>query len=478
MPLNPTTGAISSGQSVQTYSAFTVFGVACTTSNCLGVGFTGDNPGIGAAVPLNPATGAISSGQGVQSVAGTTELYGAACPTSTQCLAGADNYSFGNPRPGLAVPLNPTTGAVSSGQSAQAIFGTGIINGVACPTAFQCLGLGANQDRQVSQVGIAVPLDPATGAEYIAPGPYSPLTPTRICDTRAGNPSALSGAAAQCNGIFNSGSTIAAGGTLTLTVAGSFGVPADASAVVLNVTAVSPSGPGFLTAYPTGAGQPLASSLNYVAGEVVPNLVEVGTGSGGQISIYSQAKTDVVVDLEGYVAPTAAGGSGAGLYMPLASPARLCDTRAANPSGLVGGDAQCNGVANAGTRLAAGATHNVVVANNNAIPLGATAAVLNVTVVNPAASGYLSVFPEGATQPNTANVNYAAGQVTGNRVIVPLSSTGAHLGEVSIYSKAAADVVVDVSGYYSARRGEPGRSSAPSRPRCGSVTPGRGTPRV
>ncbi len=323
--------------------------------------------------------------------------------------------------------LNPLTGALS---------GTPTVAGTQKPT-FKVTD--ANQQSATATLSITV---------VSSPGPYSPLTPVRVCDTRPGNPSGLTGVATQCDG-----STIPALGTRTINVAGSFGVPSTADAVVLNVTVVNPAATGYLTLFPTGAGQPFASNLNYSPGEVVPNLVEVGTGPGGQVSIFSLAKADVVVDLEGYVSPSAAGGSGSGLYNPLPSPARLCDTRAANPSGLVGGDAQCNGVANAGTRLAAGATHSVQVATNNSIPQGATAAVLNVTVVNPAASGYLTVFPGGATQPNTANVNYAAGQVTGNRVIVPLSTTGATAGQIAVYSKSAADVVVDVSGYYSAAGG-------------------------
>ena len=213
------------------------------------------------------------------------------------------------------------------------------------------------------------------------PGPYSPFSPTRICDTRPGNPSGLSGPGAQCDGIFNSGSTISAGGTLTLNVAGSFGIPADASAVVLNVTVVKPSAAGYLTVYPTAATQPTASNLNFTAGEVVPNLVEVGAGSSGQVSIYSSSRSDVVVDVEGYVDSTASGGTGAGLYNAL-SPARICDTRSGNPSGLTGGAAQCtNGTA--GERLGAGGTLSVQVTGNDTIPAGATAAVLNVTSVNP-----------------------------------------------------------------------------------------------
>jgi hypothetical protein len=249
------------------------------------------------------------------------------------------------------------------------------------------------------------------------------------------------------------GSPIGNHGVKTISVAGLFGVPANATAVVLNVTVVSPGYGGFLTIFPAGAPQPFTSNLNYSAGEAVPNLVEVGTGTSGDVSIYSQANTDVVVDLEGYTSPTASGGAGAGLYTPLAAPARLCDTRSGNPSNLSGGDAQCNGAGNAGKRLGNGGVIAVKVAGNNGTPVGATAAVLNLTVVNPSSGGYLTVFPQGAAQPFTANVNYSAGQVSGNRVIVPLSTTGGTPGDISIFSSASADVVVDVSGYYSAAGG-------------------------
>jgi hypothetical protein len=298
----------------------------------------------------------------------------------------------------------------------------------------------------------------------VPPGPYSPLTPVRICDTRAGNPSQLSGTAAQCDGPVNTGTTIAAGGTRAINVAGIFGVPPTATAVVLNVTAITPGAGGYLTIFPTGAAQPYTSNLNYSQGEVVPNLVEVGTGASGDVSIFSAARADVVVDLEGYVSSTASGGVGAGLYNPLPSPARICDTRAGNPSSLSGGDAQCNGVADAGKRLVAGSTLQATVATLNGIPAGATAAVLNVSVVSPTTTGYLTVYPQGATQPYTANVNYSAGQVTGNRVIVPLSTTGATPGVISIFSSSATDVVVDVSGYYSAGGGTGTTFSAEAAP--------------
>ena len=82
-----------------------------------------------------------------------------------------------------------------------------------------------------------------------APAPYSPLAPVRICGHEQHSVSGLTGAAAQCNG-----NTIAAGTVRTINVAnsgngglGSFGVPATATAVMLNVTVVDPAGPGHVT---------------------------------------------------------------------------------------------------------------------------------------------------------------------------------------------------------------------------------------
>jgi hypothetical protein len=103
--------------------------------------------------------------------------------------------------------------------------------------------------------------------------------------------------------------------------------------------------------------------------------------------------------------------------------------------------------------LAANGILPVKVANTNGIPAGATAAVFNVTVVDPKAAGFLTVFPEDGTAPSTSNLDYTAGQVTSNRVIVPLSAGGPNAGEISVLSSAAADVVVDVSGYYTAAGG-------------------------
>jgi hypothetical protein len=436
VPLNPATGAITSGQMATVISGIdSIFGVACPTSTlCVAVGthiFDVGGDVEGEAVSLNPATGAVISGPTV--IAGLDFPSAVICASSTQCLAVGENSAF---TAGLAAPIDPTTGALSPGQSTQTVAGTTELLGAACPTSTLCLAVG----RSTNGGGVTALLNPATGT---LPAPYTPLAPVRICDTRTVSSFVP---ANQCNnGAGNPVGPIAAGGTKTISVAnGTDGVPADATSVVLNVTAVSPSAPGgFMTVFPAGASEPNASNLNYPTGETVPNLVQVGVGISGEVSFASTGQTDLIVDVEGFTAPGPDPGSG--LYNALTAPVRLCDTRA--PSSFTPAN-QCDGPGLQAGTLVANGPKNVTVIGGS-IPSGATAAVLNVTVVNPVTSGFLTAYPQGATVPNASNLNFGAGQTTTNRVIVPLSASG----KITLVSSARTNAIVDVSGYYSAAAG-------------------------
>ena len=83
-------------------------------------------------------------------------------------------------------------------------------------------------------------------------------------------------------------------------MAGHAGVPASATAVVLNLTATEPTDAGFLTAWPAGTDRPLASALNFLPGDNVANLVMVQLGPGGTLSLYQfGGTTHVVADVVG-----------------------------------------------------------------------------------------------------------------------------------------------------------------------------------
>ena len=115
-------------------------------------------------------------------------------------------------------------------------------------------------------------------------GRYHPVTPSRILDTRFG-PGPLGPAA-----------------TMGVQLAGQGGVPATgASAVVLNVAVTGPTAPSYLTVFPGGEAMPVASNLNFAAGETVPNLVVAKLGAGGALSTYNAAgTTHVIADVAGW----------------------------------------------------------------------------------------------------------------------------------------------------------------------------------
>ena len=261
---------------------------------------------------------------------------------------------------------------------------------------------------------VAVTLVPGTATPTAAaapeapPGGFTAVTPARILDTRTG-----SGAPP---------GKIGPGQVLELQVTGRGGVPATGvSAVALNVTVTEPTEAGFVTAYPTGATRPVASNLNFVAGQTVPNAVAVKVGSGGRVSIFNSAGTShLVADVAGWHATERSVGSP---FTP-AAPVRKLDTRESQPVGP------------GGTRR---------LALTQGLPPGTTAVALNVTVTEPSTGGYLTVHPAGESRPTVSNLNFVPGQTRANLVTVKISASGA----VDIFNHSGTThVVVDLLGYW------------------------------
>ena len=222
------------------------------------------------------------------------------------------------------------------------------------------------------------PLDPSDDvAQKPALPPLEPLLPARILETRLG-PNEVT-----VDHLFEHLGRQAAGSTLELVVAGRGGVPADAEAVMLNLTAVFPSAHGFLTVFPCGSTLPVASNVNYGPGEVAPNAVLAKIGVGGKVCIYTLAETDLIADVNGYVP---AGGSPSSVV-----PARLLETRLGPNEVTVDRLFEDLG------RQAAGSTLELVVAGRGGVPADAEAVMLNLTAVFPSAPGFLTVFPCGSS---------------------------------------------------------------------------------
>ena len=120
-------------------------------------------------------------------------------------------------------------------------------------------------------------------------GSFTPLTPTRLLDTRSG--------------IGAPKATVAPGASLVLDVDGHGGVPASGvSAVVLNVTVAQPTTAGHITVYPDDTGLPLAANLNFVAGQAIPNLVVAPVGANGRVDLNngSNGTVQLIADVSGY----------------------------------------------------------------------------------------------------------------------------------------------------------------------------------
>ena len=212
----------------------------------------------------------------------------------------------------------------------------------------------------------------------------------------------------------------------TIQVAGRGGVPTDADAVVINLTAIRPTGNGYLTAFPCGGPVPQASTLNYTRNSVVANGATVKL-TNGTLCIYTKRATHLVVDVNGYHPAGSSFGS-----LP---PARLFESRQGQPT--------IDGTQQAAGRRTAEQITTIQVAGRGGVPTDADAVVINLTAIRPTGNGYLTAFPCGGPVPQASTLNYTRNSVVANGATVKLTN-----GTLCIYTKRATHLVVDVNGYH------------------------------
>ena len=203
-------------------------------------------------------------------------------------------------------------------------------------------------------------------------------------------------------------------------------MPANATAVVLNVTAVGSSKSTDVRVYPSDSSSvPTVSNLNLAAGQTRANLVTVAVGSNGAVRLRNSAgDVSLLADLAGYYAPDATS-----TFFPV-DPTRVLDTRS-------------NGGA-----LAGGQTRDLQVAGSNGVPAGATAVAVSVTAVGATRSTDVRVYPAtaGGTVPEVSNINLVPGGPVPNLVIASVGDNGA----LRLRNSAGSThLIVDVFGYYS-----------------------------
>lgn len=307
-------------------------------------------------------------------------------------------YPSNVPRP-LASNVNYRGGDVVASQ---------VVVGVSPDGRVDIFSLAA-ADLVVDVVGWVATSDDASG---------SALVPARLVDSRPGS--------STVDGRLAGFGSLDAGRSVEVDVLGRGGVPSSGvGAVIVSVAAVDPAGPGFLTVHPDGETRPNSSSVNMTGGGAVANQVVAKLGANGRFVVYSSVRTDVLVDVVGWLAVDS--------DFAAITPGRLLDTRA----GMSTVDGRQAGVG----RITAGTTIDVEIGGRAGVPVdGAGSVMLNVTAVDPAGPGFLAVYPKQDEVPTSSSLNFQAGQVVANQVFVQLGRRSV----VRIYSPVDTDVVVDI----------------------------------
>ena len=201
------------------------------------------------------------------------------------------------------------------------------------------------------------------------------------------------------------------------------GVPSDAVAVVVNLTATV-TGTGYWTAYPVGQSRPTASNLNIdQPGQTRAGQAIVLLSGTPAFNVYSQGGGHLVVDVAGWFTGATAPKSTDGLFLP-SNPTRLLDSRNSYLMPTWGGSTLEFPVY--------GPTGQV------------SAAAINITGTESMLAGFVTAFPAGVNRPTASNLNVDRwDQTIANHAIVRVSSRG-----VSLFTQQGLHLIADLNGWY------------------------------
>jgi YVTN family beta-propeller protein len=309
-------------------------------------------------------------------------------------------WPAGQPRP-LASTLNSLDGRIKANAAIIPAGASGQISVYATSTTNVIVDVN----------GYFAPVSGSTLAFY-------PLAPCRVADTRHDTyppglgPPFLTAGQERAFPILNATTTcnIPASGVV---------------AYSLNFSVVPHGSLFYMTVWPTGQTRPTVSTLNDIPGTIIANAAIVTAGaSSGEVSVYPTNDTDLVIDINGYFA--AAGMGGLSLYgVP---PCRVIDTR------KVGSGQPFSGTLTPPVD---------VVDTGCAASSLAQAYVFNASVVPQGALGYLTLWPDGATQPLVSTLNALDGSISSNMAIVPSTN-----GQVDAFASGLTQLILDISSYF------------------------------
>jgi hypothetical protein len=244
------------------------------------------------------------------------------------------------------------------------------------------------------------------------PGAFGESAPQRVLDTRT----SLGGHQRK----------VTAGEAVTVPVRGVAGVPADATAVAVNLTGTGATVADNLSVY--GQNPSSSSTLNIDPAEDRANMSITAIGDDGAIHVHNASgQIEVLVDIVGWFAPGSAGSR----YYALPQPVRMLETR--------------SGIGLRHSPLAAGDVVDVRVGGLSGVPYTATGVLLNGAGILPTANGFLTVWSADQPYPGLSSLNEMTGAVTANATLPQLGSSG----QVAIRNSAGSgNVLADVEGYF------------------------------
>jgi len=350
-------------------------------------------------VPVRAWAGTVQAHQLVQLGNGALHVNGVgraalvtATVTSARKSGGLIIYTAGRPRPGQAAV------EFTAGQEASNVALATIVPG-------EVAAFYNNSDGPINLVVNTIGEEASTLAgmtdaadTYVPVIPSPVLSPTRI----AGNHS------------------------VTFAVVGSHGVPATASAVVLDITATGTAASGHFVTYPQQAGSRYQVQGAYWAkGQAATGLAIVPMGQGKAVlANVSGGAADLSAQVVGYYVFQGTGS----VFIP--SPrVRILDVRVAAKHGV-----------------------KLPVSGRNGVPASGTTAVqVNLTATGASAGGSITAYADGTARPGVTSLSYVKGQTSTNAAIVATGKDGA----IDLFNNGTQPVtlVVDLIGSYYAQPG-------------------------
>ena len=250
-----------------------------------------------------------------------------------------------------------------------------------------------------------------TTPEAATDASFTPVAPVRVADSRTRQ------------GLV----PFVGASTQTLAVRSRAGIPADATAVIANVTIAGATTSTYITAWGGGA-RPAVSTVNAGAGQIVANRALIPLGSDGDATFANAGgTTNVVVDVVGYLAPDPTGS----FYTPV-TPGRIED-KAATSLLLYPTDDTGAG----GSAIRAPSAHDLA---------PTTAAWLTLVGDHPSGRGYVAAAPDtnASAPPGTSDLNLVPGRAVANAGPVAVGAQGA----VQVFSVPGSRIVADLSGWF------------------------------